>query len=57
MKKAYGKMMTVTTLGRIDDSKMSVEELPLGACLHKIRPKNFRRTKLIKHSSGLLFYI
>jgi len=31
----------VTPLGRMRASKMSGEELPLGVCSHKIRPKNF----------------
>jgi len=47
--------MVVTPLGLVGGSKMSGEELPLGACSHKIRPKNFRRTKLIKHSSKVSF--
>jgi len=38
VREAYGGMMVVMPLGMVDDSRMSVEESPLGVCSYKIRP-------------------
>ena len=55
IEKAYEGRIVVTPLGRMTGSKMSGEELSLRACSHKIRPKNFRRTKLTKQSNRVSF--